>query len=474
MTPAEASSRIAALRAEIAAHDERYYREARPLITDFDYDQLKRELADLEASHPAEAAALGLVSPTQRVGDDRSEGFVRVKHRQAMTTLDNTYDETELREFCARLAKLFGKDNLAYSVEPKIDGASISLTYEKGRLVRAVTRGDGEEGDDVTSNVRTIRNLPHELKRPAAAKAGAPSDDLFSANAPAGDFPDILEIRGEVYLRFDEFARINAAEQEAGLEAYANPRNLAAGTLKLLDAALVASRRLEIVLYGRGACEPALPISSQHAWHTQLEAWGLPVLEHRTDGAVGVEAVVAAIRKLDAVRGSLPYATDGAVVKLDDFALQARAGYRGEGQSARKLSPRWACAYKFAPEQAETRLRAINIQVGRRARTRAYLRQHRGTRHAAQRGRDRPQGHPRGRFRDDRKGRRNHSGRRLRQPRQTDARVRPLRFPDRLPRLFHARRAPRGRGRDPLSQRRLPRATRHPPRLRRRPQGARP
>lgn len=365
MTPAEASARIAALRAEIATHDERYYREARPLITDFDYDGLKRELADLEAAHPVEAAALGLASPTRRIGDDRSEGFVRVKHRQAMTTLDNTYDETELREFCARLAKLFGKENLAYSVEPKIDGASISLTYEKGRLVRAVTRGDGEEGDDVTSNVKTIRTLPHELKRPAAAKAGAAPDDLFSASAPAGDFPDILEIRGEVYLRFDEFARINAAEQEAGLEAYANPRNLAAGTLKLLDAALVASRRLEIVLYGRGACEPAPAIASQHAWHAQLEAWGLPVLEHRTDGAVGVEAVVAAIRKLDAVRGSLPYATDGAVVKLDDFALQARAGYRGEGQSARKLSPRWACAYKFAPEQAETRLRAINIQVGR-------------------------------------------------------------------------------------------------------------
>lgn len=355
MTPAEVSARIAALRAEIATHDERYYREARPEISDFDYDKLKRELADLEAAHPAEAAALGLVSPTQRVGDDRSEGFVRVKHRQAMTTLDNTYDETELREFCARLSKLFGKENLAYSVEPKIDGASISLTYEKGRLVRAVTRGDGEEGDDVTPNVKTIRNLPHELKRPANA-----GDDLFAAA-----FPDILEIRGEVFLRFDEFARINAAEQEAGLEAYANPRNLAAGTLKLLDSALVASRRLEIVLYGRGACEPALPIASQHAWHAQLEAWGLPVLEHRTDGAIGVEAVVAAIHKLDAVRGTLPYATDGAVVKLDDFAFQARAGYRGEGQSGRKLSPRWACAYKFAPEQAETRLRAINIQVGR-------------------------------------------------------------------------------------------------------------
>lgn len=355
MTSAEASSRIAALRAEVAAHDERYYREARPLVSDVDYDRLKRELADLEASFPAETLALGLASPTQRVGDDRSEGFVRVKHRQAMTTLDNTYDETELREFCARLAKLFGKDNLAYSVEPKIDGASISLTYEKGKLVRAVTRGDGEEGDDVTPNVKTIRNLPHELKRTAGAEG-----DLFAA-----PFPDLLEIRGEVYLRFDEFARINAAEQEAGREAYANPRNLAAGTLKLLDAALVASRRLEIVLYGRGACEPALPVASQQAWHAQLAAWGLPVLEHRADGAVGVEAVVAAIHKLDTVRGSLPYATDGAVVKLDDFALQARAGYRGEGQSGRKLSPRWACAYKFAPEQAETRLRAINIQVGR-------------------------------------------------------------------------------------------------------------
>jgi DNA ligase (NAD+) len=356
MSPAEVSARIAALRAEVSAHDERYYREARPLITDFDYDSLKRELADLEAAHPAAAAALGLASPTKRVGDDRSEGFVRVKHRQAMTTLDNTYDETELREFCARLARLFGRDDLAWSVEPKIDGASISLTYEKGRLVRAVTRGDGEEGDDVTANVKTIANLPHDLKRPPA-----PADDLFSA-APA--FPDLIEIRGEVFLRFDEFARINAAEQEAGHEPYANPRNLAAGTLKLLDPALVASRRLEIVLYGRGACEPALAVATQHDWHAQLAAWGLPVLEQRRHVG-GVEAVVAAIRDLDALRSTLPYATDGAVVKLDDFALQARAGFRGEGQSARKLSPRWAAAYKFAPEQAETRLRDITIQVGR-------------------------------------------------------------------------------------------------------------
>lgn len=352
MTPAAAQARIEQLRAELARHDERYYREARPEIGDFEYDALKRELAEIETRFPKLAAAAG-DSPTQRVGDDRSEGFARVKHRLAMTTLDNTYDETELREFCARLSKLFGREDLAYSVEPKIDGASISLTYERGRLTRAVTRGDGEEGDDVTVNVKTIANLPHELKPAGAA------DDLFALT-----FPDVIEIRGEVFLRFEEFARINAAEQEAGRELYANPRNLAAGTLKLLDSAVVAARRLEIVLYGLGACEPAVPVSSQKAWHAQLAAWGLPTLEHRRDVA-GVEAVVEAIRGLDAVRGGLAYATDGAVVKLDDFALQARAGYRGAGQSARKLSPRWACAYKFAPEQGETLLKGISIQVGR-------------------------------------------------------------------------------------------------------------
>jgi DNA ligase (NAD+) len=353
-------ARLVRLRAEIAAHDERYYRRARPEISDFDYDRLKRELADLEALYPEVAA--GEASPTRSVGDDRSEGFSRVKHRQAMTTLDNTYDEVELREFCARLARLFGREDLAYSVEPKIDGASISLTYEHGRLTRAVTRGDGEEGDDVTANVRTIANLPATL-RPVVPLV-APADDLFAAVAAVEPFPEYIEIRGEVFLRFDEFARINAAEQDAGGESYANPRNLAAGTLKLLDPALVATRRLEIVLYGLGACEPTGLVFTQADWHERLAAWGLPTLEHRRD-VVGVEAVLAAIRALDAVRGGLGYATDGAVVKLDDFALQARAGYRGEGQSARKLSPRWACAYKFAPEQAETRLRAVTIQVGR-------------------------------------------------------------------------------------------------------------
>ena len=347
MNLSEARERIARLRAAVARHDELYHRRAQPEIGDFEYDRLKRELADLEAAYP-EAAASG-PSPTQQVGDDRAEGFVRVRHRQAMTTLENTYDEGELREFHARLVRLVGQEDLVYSVEPKIDGASISVTYERGRLVRAITRGDGEEGDDVTANVRTIAGLPTVL---LAGGEGTPP------------MPDLVEIRGEVYLRFEEFARLNREQEEAGLEAYANPRNLAAGTLKLLDAAVVRARRLEVVFYGLGACEPPDLVSAQREWHEALAAWGLPTLEHRCV-VRGIEEALAAIRALDARRAGLPYATDGAVVKLDDLALQARAGYRGEGQSARKLSPRWACAYKFAPERAETRLRAITIQVGR-------------------------------------------------------------------------------------------------------------
>jgi DNA ligase (NAD+) len=350
MTPAEAEKRIAALRTQVAHHDQRYYAQAKPEIGDFEYDALKRELADLEAAFPEVAAALGGQSPTAHIGDDRAEGFVRARHRQAMTTLDNTYDEAELREFHARLARLCGQDELVYSVEPKIDGASISLTYENGRLTRAVTRGDGEEGDDVTANVRTIANLPHELRRAV---------DLTSAPVPK-----LVEIRGEIFLRFDAFARINQQQVEDGLDPYANPRNLAAGTLKLLDAAIVKSRGLELVVYGLGACDPAELVTSQAEWHAALAAWGLPTLEHRRQTR-GIEETITAIHALDHLREKLPYATDGAVVKLDNFALQALAGYRGEGQSARKLSPRWACAYKFAPERAETKLRAITIQVGR-------------------------------------------------------------------------------------------------------------
>ncbi|WP_414660571.1 NAD-dependent DNA ligase LigA [Horticoccus sp. 23ND18S-11] len=350
MSPAEAQTRIAELRTQVAHHDELYYRRAHPEITDFDYDRLKAELADLETRFPAAAVAVGAESPTAKVGDDRTEGFARVKHRQAMTTLDNTYDETELREFHARLVKALGVDDLAYTVEPKIDGVAVSLTFEHGKLTRAVTRGDGEEGDDVTVNVRTIRGLPHALK-------GRP-------------VPDVIEIRGEIFLREEEFRRINQLQEEAGEAPYANPRNLAAGTLKALDPGFVAGRSLEIVVYGLGHCEPEV-VTSQVAYHAQLKAWGLPVVEPYW-AVHGIDAVWAAIVELDGVRRSFAYGTDGAVVKLDSFEQQRhpKIGFRGMGadgraEAARKLSPRWACAYKFAPDRAETRVRDITIQVGR-------------------------------------------------------------------------------------------------------------
>jgi len=282
LTPSEAQKRIAALRAEVALHDERYYRRARPEVTDQEYDRIKRELGDLEARYPGASAG---DSPTLRVGDDRAEGFQTYRHRQAMQSLDNTYSEAELREFHARLVKLLGRDELSYVVEPKVDGLAVSVTYVKGALVRAVTRGNGTEGDDVTANALTIRALPRKLK----ASAGAP-------------VPDLIEIRGEIYMSTAEFDRINAARDAEGEERYANPRNLAAGTIKLLDPREVAERRLEIVLYGIGACEPAEAAGeTQSGYHARVRAWGLPSVE-RMWTASGIDQVWAAIGELDRAR----------------------------------------------------------------------------------------------------------------------------------------------------------------------------
>lgn len=336
MNPAVAQQRIAELRAQVAHHDELYYRKAQPEISDRDYDRLKTELAQLEDAFPEFAAAS---SPTQRVGDDRAEGFQTYRHREPMQSLDNTYSEEELRAFHARLVKLFGKEDLAYVVEPKIDGLAVSVTYENGRLVRAVTRGNGEEGDDITANAKTIRTLPHELR----AVKGHP-------------FPDVIEIRGEIFLTIAEFQRINAEREEAGEALYANPRNLAAGTIKQLDTKEVAKRRLEIVLYGVGFCEPAVSDSQSH-FHELVKHWGLPTVE-RYWQAGGIDAVWAAVSELDQLRHAFRYGTDGAVVKLDNFRLQREAGRTSK-------APRWAIAYKFEPERAETRINAITVQVGR-------------------------------------------------------------------------------------------------------------
>ena len=336
MTIAEAKKRTAALRTQVAKHDELYYRQAKPEVTDFAYDALKRELAGLEVQFPQFATK---ESPTTKVGDDRLEGFTTYRHRQPMQSLDNTYSEEEMRAFHQRLVKLFGRENLAYVVEPKIDGLAVSVTYEKGQLVRAVTRGNGEEGDDITVNARTIHSLPRELK--AGKKHPV---------------PDIIEIRGEIYLTTAEFQRINQEREEAGEELYANPRNLAAGTIKQLDPKEVATRKLEIVLYGVGQCSPQSADAQNH-YHEMVKHWGLPTVE-RYWKATGIDEVWAAVQELDKLRHSFAYATDGAVVKLDDFRLQREAGSTSK-------APRWAIAYKFAAERAETRINAITVQVGR-------------------------------------------------------------------------------------------------------------
>ena len=341
MDPSQAQRRIAELRREVGRHDELYYRRARPEIGDSDYDRLKRELADLEERFPQGALGLGGESPAAQVGDDRTEGFQRCRHRLAMQSLDNTYSEAELREFHARLARLLGREDLAYCVEPKLDGLAVSLTYERGRFVRAVTRGNGVEGDDVTANALTLHGLPRELRG--------------TADAPV---PDFIEIRGEIYLTTAEFQRINGAREEEGLELYANPRNLAAGTIKLLDPREVARRRLELVLYGAGYFEPEGSAGpAQSAYQERLRAWGLPAVE-RYWKASGIDEVWAAVQELDRLRREFPYGTDGAVVKLDSFGLQREAGSTSK-------APRWAIAYKFAPERAEARLLSISIQVGR-------------------------------------------------------------------------------------------------------------
>ncbi len=336
MTPAEAQTRIAELRVAVARHDELYYRQAAPEITDHDYDAQKRELAGLEETFPQFASA---DSPTQRVGDDRVAGFQEVAHLQRMLSLDNTYNEAELRAWHVRLAKLLETDDLRYTVEPKIDGLAVSLTYEDGRLVRAVTRGKGDRGDDVTANALTIVSLPRML----AVIPGVPP-------------PRVVEIRGEIYLTAAEFARINAERAAAGEELYANPRNTAAGTIKQLDTAEVARRKLSIVLYSLGHCEPPA-VRSQTGLHERLRAWGLPVVE-RLWHAQGIDAAWAAIGELDALRRSFAYGTDGAVVKLDDFGQQRTAGEASK-------APRWAIAYKYKPDTARTRLLAITIQVGK-------------------------------------------------------------------------------------------------------------
>jgi DNA ligase (NAD+) len=339
MSPSEAEKLIAELRADVVRHQE-LYDQAKPELSDFEFDRRKRKLADLEAAFPQFDRP---DSPTHQVGDDRTAGFKEVAHRQKMLSLDNTYNEEELREFHARLVRVLEIEDLHYTVEPKIDGLAISLTYEEGKLVRAVTRGKGDRGDDITANVLTIKSLPHVLAK-------------GTAHGGLADIPKVVEIRGEIYMTQAEFERLNAERAAAGEELYANPRNVAAGTVKQLDPAEVARRKLDIVLYSLGYCEPPV-VRSQAELQEKIRGWGLPAVEKYWP-VRGIDEAWAAIGELDRLRRSFAYGTDGAVVKLNEVALQRLAGDTAK-------SPRWAIAYKYKPDTARTRLKAITIQVGK-------------------------------------------------------------------------------------------------------------
>ncbi|WP_041744885.1 NAD-dependent DNA ligase LigA [Coraliomargarita akajimensis] len=323
---------IAQLRAAIEKHDRLYYKKAQPEIDDQAYDRLKARLTALESQNPE--LDFGS-SPTQTVGDDRLESFESYVHRKPMLSLDNTYNRDELIDFGKRLEKRFPNQALNFLVEPKIDGVAVSLTYEEGQFIRAVSRGNGSEGDDITQNVRHIEGLPLQIE----------------------EAPDILEVRGEIYMRHSEFERINAVREAAGEPLYANPRNLAAGTIKLLNPNEARARRLDIVLYGIGACEPQNYFVRQTEIQQRLKEWHFPVLEKYWLSSNIVEAW-ASIEELDSRRQRFTYPTDGAVVKLDDFALQQQAGFTSK-------APRWAIAYKFEAERAETLLKEISLQIGR-------------------------------------------------------------------------------------------------------------
>lgn len=326
------SKRIAQLRTEIAKHDRLYYKEAMPDIDDQAYDRLKDELAQLEAENPEFNFD---TSPTQNIGDDRLEAFASYRHRKPMLSLDNTYSKEELIEFGRRLEKRFPDQALDYLVEPKIDGVAVSLTYEQGIFVRAVSRGNGSEGDDITQNVRHIQGIPKTI----------------------GPAPDVLEVRGEIYMQHKEFERINELRATDGQPLYANPRNLAAGTVKLLDSREARSRKLDIVLYGIGACQPANFFTRQSQIQDQLAQWNFSILE-KVWLVSGIEQTWPSIEELNVLRQQFAYPTDGAVIKLNDFQLQESAGSTSK-------APRWAIAYKFEAERAETLLKEISLQIGR-------------------------------------------------------------------------------------------------------------
>ena len=333
LTEADAAARLAALAAEIARHDRLYHGEDAPEISDAEYDALVRENAALEARYPHLVRA---DSPSRKVGAAPAAHLAKVPHARAMLSLDNAFSDAEVLEFVLRVRRFLNLgegDRVALTAEPKIDGLSCSLRYERGRLVLAATRGDGTVGEDVTANARTIADIPARL---------------------GGAAPDVFEVRGEVYMAKADFAALNA--RLAGERVFANPRNAAAGSLRQKDPAVTAARPLRFLAHGWGEAS-ALPGTTQYDVMRAIADWGLPVADLLVRADV-VEAALAHYRRIEAKRADLPFDIDGVVYKVDRLDWQGRLG-----QVAK--APRWAIAHKFPAERAQTTLLAIDIQVGR-------------------------------------------------------------------------------------------------------------
>ncbi len=327
-----AEKRIRELRKELEHHNHLYHVEARPQISDREYDRLMQELIDLERENPD---LITPDSPSQRVGGDVQTELKPVRHAVPMMSIDNTYSEDEVRAFDERVRKGLEGEKPSYVLEPKIDGASVSLRYEDGKLVLAATRGRGNVGDDITVNARTIKSIPLSLK-------GSP--------------PAILEVRGEVYMDNDDFQRVNKEIEAEGEEPYANPRNLTSGTLRRLDPKIVAKRGLRFLAHGLGQVEP-MAAESYWEWTKLLREWGIP-LPKEVWHVKDVDEAIKCIHEFEAKRPKLPYMTDGIVMKVDSFEQRDRLG-------ATSKAPRWVIAYKYETEQQPTLLKDVEWQVGK-------------------------------------------------------------------------------------------------------------
>jgi DNA ligase (NAD+) len=335
LTAAEAAKELERLALEMAGHDRAYYLDDAPRISDADYDALRRRNSEIEARFPKLVRG---DSPSHRVGATVSEKFAKVKHAVAMLSLDNAFAAEDVTEFAARVRRFLGlkeDHELAFVAEPKIDGLSASLRYEKGVFVQGATRGDGTEGEDITANLRTIKDIPLRLH---------------------GKAPDVLEVRGEVYMTHASFAALNKRQAKEGKPEYANPRNSAAGSVRQLDPSITAARDLKFFAYTWGAVSK-LPADTQAGMLEAFEQYGFKVnpLVRRCETT---EQLLKFYRDIEARRARLGYDIDGVVYKVDDLKLQERLGFVSR-------SPRWAIAHKFAAEQAETVLTKIDIQVGR-------------------------------------------------------------------------------------------------------------